>query len=71
MCHIFAIPAVEEEIKISICLPLKGAKGHRRTTLWKYEVHRKNQNVHNFINYNNSGLLNFCLFLPVLYLCNP
>lgn len=65
MCHIFAIPAVEEEIEKSI--PLQDAKGHCGSTLWKYKVHRKIQNIHNFITYNNSSLLNFCLFLSILY----
>lgn len=35
MYHIFAIPAVEEEIEISVRLPLKDAKSHCVTTLWK------------------------------------
>lgn len=65
MCHIFAIPAIEEEIEISIHVPLKYVKGHCVSTLRKYKVHRKTQNICNFINHNS--LLNFCLFLSVLY----
>lgn len=43
MCHIFAIPAIEEEIEISIRLPPKYAKGHCVATWGKYKVHRKLQ----------------------------
>lgn len=67
MCYVFVIPTIDEEIEISRCLPLKDAKGHRGTTLWEYQVHRKIQNIHYFITYKNSSLLDFCLFLSVLY----
>lgn len=36
--------------------------------IMEIEGTQKVQNIHNFINYNNSSLLNFCLFLSVLYI---
>lgn len=67
MCHRFAIPAIEEEMEISMRLPLKYAKGHGVTTFRKYKAHRKTQNICNSITHNHSSLLNFWLFLSVLY----